>query len=144
MNTQEMQEMLFKLLANSKLDKLFKLGHVKVQDKKLPNSVSVRLKLHNPYTFLEFQLVAKKTGLKFIIQHLVTIPSELKKYLFSLDGVSDNSNKLMEFDCDGEEGELSQKLTAIYEALISAKFVSICQAEDYKPLKIIKAEAENN
>lgn len=92
-----MQTMLENLVHESSLDRLFKPGRIKTQDKKLPRSVSMRLKLHNPYGFLEFSVIEKKTGLKFCIKYLKTIPVVLRKYMLSLGGAPSNSNTDMEF-----------------------------------------------
>jgi len=95
-----MKQLLEDLVESSKLTLLFKLGKLHIQDTKLPHMVSYRLKLHNPYTFLEFYLADKKTGLKFGIKHLKTMPKELRTFLLGLGGAPDNSNTVFEFPCD--------------------------------------------
>ena len=140
MNTQEMQNALLTLITQSNLDKLFKLGRTKIQEKKLPYSVSYRLKLNNPYTFLEFQMIEKKKGPRFCIQFLRTIPKELRKIMLEMGGAPYNSNTLMEFEYDGLEGILASNLKKLYKTLLSPAIVELCQAQDYKPLKIILSQ----
>lgn len=142
MTTQEMQNNLLTLITQSNLDKLFKLGRTKIQEKKLPYSVSFRLKLNNPYTFLEFQMIEKKKGPRFCIKFLKTIPKELRKIMLEMGGAPDNSNTLMEFDYDGLNGTLAENLKKLYKTLLTPAMIELCQAENYKPLKIILAQEQ--
>ena len=133
----EMKQALDELLSSSKLAQVFKLGKLHVQETKLPHLVSYRLKLHNPYTFLEFYIADKKTGPKFGIQHLKTIPKELRKILLDLGGAPDNSNTIFEFPFDGTNGKLKNTLNSIYKELLTPQLIKICEAQDYKPIKLI-------
>ncbi len=133
----EMKQTLDDLIESSKLTMIFKPGKLHIQDAKLPHTVSYRLKLHNPYTFLEFYLADKKTGLKFGIKHLKTMPKELRSFLLSLGGAPDNSGTFFEFPCDSKGSVLLKTLTAISKELLTPAMIKICGAEDYKPVKII-------
>lgn len=135
MTTNEMLSALETILKNSKLDNLFKLGRVKIQDKKMPFGVSYRLKLHNPYTLIAFELTEKKNGLKFAIHHTKDMPKEIRKKFLELGGSPNNGNTCFFFDY-----ESSQEITSsIYAFFLKQEIISLCNAEEYKPLKIIKA-----
>jgi len=138
----DMKQSLEELAESSKLTLIFKLGRLHIQDAKLPHMVSYRLKLHNPYTFLEFYLADKKTGLKFGIKHLKTMPKELRTFLLGLGGAPDNSNTVFEFPCDGKDGTLKKTLTAISKELLTPLMIKICGAGDFKPVKILLAQKD--
>ena len=91
MNTiSDMQSRLETILTESRLNELFKPGRIKIRQEKLPYSVNIRLKLHNPYTFTAFELSQKKNGVKFSVYHLKTMPKELRLEMLALGGSQDN------------------------------------------------------
>ncbi len=59
-----MQTSLETVLTDSKLALLFKPGRVKIKNEKLPHSVNIRTKLHNPYTVTAFEIIEKKIWIK--------------------------------------------------------------------------------
>jgi hypothetical protein len=138
----EMEKMLTALVSESQLDKLFKPGRIKSQDKKLPHWVTMRLKLHNPYGFTEFELTEKKTGLKFCVHHLKDLYKPLRLELLNLGGSPDNGNTRFEFDVNEPEGNGLMVAKKIYKILLTPQIIALCQAQDYKPVKIILAEQE--
>lgn len=134
----QMQEQLEQLITSSKLDKIFKPGKVKIQDKKLPHWVSIRLKLHNPFSFTEFVIIEKKSGLKFAIHHTKDINFDLHKFLLSNGGSPDNSNTIYDFDFE----KAAEIATSLYNFLVLPSTISKCEAQDYKPIQIILSETE--
>lgn len=136
----DMKKALDTLVTSSKLDQLFKLGKLRIQETKLPHSIGYRLKLHNPYTFLEFTLADKKNGLKFGIHHLKTIPKELRTFLLELGGSPNNSSTLIEFPYDGEEGHIPETLKKVFKELVTPSMIRLCKAENYKPLKLLQTK----
>jgi len=138
----DMKQSLEELAESSKLTLIFKLGRLHIQDAKLPHMVSYRLKLHNPYTFLEFYLADKKNGLKFGIKHLKTMPKELRSFLLDLGGAPDNSNTIFEFPVDEDTGAIRKTLTSIAKELLTPRMISICKAQDYKPVKLLTSQKD--
>jgi hypothetical protein len=101
--------------------------------------VTVRLKLNNPYTFLGFEGIMKKSGLKFAIQHTKLIHPELRKALILLGGSPNNGNTGIEFPFDEH---MTEKAQEIYRLLLSPKMIDLCGALVYKPVRLILADSE--
>ena len=143
-----MQTVLESLTEQSGLTKLFKPGKIHSQLDKNPRFVAMRLKLHNPYTFTEFELIDKKSGLRFCIHHTKDICEDLKLFFRESGAVNDNSNTRWEFPCDAQNAELEgtkilEFLKSLYVCLLTPKMIKACSAQDYKPVKIIKGQIEN-
>ena len=138
-----MEAVLTTLLHDSQLAHVFKLGRIKKKLNEQPYFVRIRLKLHNPYTFTEFELINKKNGLKFCIHHTRTMPQELKKTFRELGAVNDNSNTRWEFACDAESQAVSNtailaQLHTLFAQLTSPKIIQSCNAAHYKPLILLQ------
>lgn len=134
----EMQTKLETVLEKSKLDQMFKLGKIKTQDTKQPYSVNIRLKLHNPYTFTAFEIIEKKSGLKFSICHLKTMPKEMWLEILNLGGAQNNTCTRFDFPFENAE-----KITKeIFKLCMNPKFVDLCSAQNYKPYKILKEKQD--
>ncbi len=131
----EMRTNLESVLQQSKLDVLFKPGRVKICSEKLPHSVNIRLKLHNPYTLTAFEIAEKKSGMKFAVCHLKTMPKELHAELLALGGAPDNGNTRFEFPFETAE----QAAQALFKLCMNPATVALCGAQDYKPYKLLTA-----
>ena len=59
-----------------------------------------------------------------------------------MGGAPDNSNTLMEFEYDGLNGILAENLKRLYKILLTPSIIELCQAAEYKPLKIILSQKE--
>ncbi len=137
-NINEMQTKLEAVLEKSKLNQLFKLGKIKTQETKQPYFVNIRLKLHNPYTFTSFEIIEKKSGLKFSICHLKTMPKQMWLEILNLGGAQNNT--CTRFDFPFEDAE--KIAIEIYKICMNPKNVKLCSAQDYKPYKILAEQNE--
>ncbi|MDR1748458.1 MAG: hypothetical protein LBR47_05300 [Spirochaetaceae bacterium] len=129
-----MEKALFAVIHDSGLDRLFKPGRVRREGSRQPFYVTVRLKLNNPYTFLGFEAVMKKNGLKFNIHHTKRIHPELRKALILLGGSPNNGNTGIEFPFDAD---MTRKALEIYRILLVPEMIELCGASGYKPLRLI-------
>ena len=134
----EMQAKLEAVLEKSKLNQLFKPGKIKIQETKQPYSVNIRLKLHNPYTFTGFEIVEKKSGLKFSVCHLKTMPKKMWLEILNLGGAQNNT--CTRFDFPFEDAE---KIAAeLFNICMNPKNVKLCSAQDYTPYKMLTEQTE--
>ncbi len=139
MNTiSDMQSRLETILTESRLNELFKPGRIKIRQEKLPYSVNIRLKLHNPYTFTAFELSQKKNGVKFSVYHLKTMPKELRLEMLALGGSQDNGNTRIDFPI--ETADTSAK--ELFKLCLSPGIAACCGAESYKPYRLLTANTE--
>ena len=133
-----MQTSLETVLTDSKLALLFKPGRVKIKNEKLPHSVNIRTKLHNPYTVTAFEIIEQKYGLKFVICHQKTMPKKLRLALLELGGSPDNGNTRFEFPFE----HALQVAESFFKFCMTPEIVELCQAQDYKPYKLLTADAK--
>ena len=124
-----MQTSLETVLTDSKLALLFKPGRVKI---------NIRTKLHNPYTVTAFEIIEKKSGLKFVICHQKTMPKKLRLALLELGGSPDNGNTRFEFPFE----HALQVAESFFKFCMTLEIVELCQAQDYKPYKLLTADAK--
>ena len=129
--------MLETVLSRSKLDMLFKPGRVKICSEKLPHSVNIRLKLHNPYTLTAFEITEKKSGMKFAVCHLKTMPKDLRAELIALGGAPDNGNTRFDFPFE----TAGQTALALFKLCMNPAIVRLCGAQDYKPYTLLTSAA---
>lgn len=138
-----MEPLLMALIQESSLSRLFRPGRVKKKLDGQPRSVRIRLKLHNPYTFTEFELISKKSGLRFCVRHTRDMPQELRKTFRELGASNDNGNTRWEFACDAESVSpggtvILAQLSALFGRLVSPAIIQSCGAERYKPLILLQ------
>ena len=85
-----------------------------------------------------FEIIEKKSGLKFVICDQKTMPKKLRLALLELGGSPDNGSTRFEFPFE----HALQVAESFFKFCMTPEIVELCQAQDYKPYKLLTADAK--